>query len=304
MSFGKFAKLNTGATIPLVGFGTWQSKPNVVKQAVKVAILNGYRHIDGAWIYGNEVEVGEGIKEAIKELNIPREEIFVTTKLWNNSHRPQEVLPALEVSLKNLGLDYVDLYLMHWPLAFKSGSVPVTRDADNNIVLEPVDITETFKAMEALVATGKVKAVGVSNFSIKNLEKLAAACKTVPAVNQVELHPENPQEELLEYCKSKGIHLTAYSPLGSTDSPLIKLDEVSKIAQKHNSQNANVLIAWARQRGTSVIPKSVTESRIISNFQDIELDEEDLKVLKSLTEGKASFRYCDPAKFWGLDIFN
>jgi len=208
------------------------------------------------------------------------------------------------VSLKNLGLDYVDLYLMHWPLAFKAGPVPVARGDDGNVVFEPVDITETYKAMEELVATGKTKAIGVSNFSINNLEKLLKVATIVPAANQVELHPENPQWELLEYCESKGIHVTAYSPLGSTDSPLIKLDEVSKIAQKHNSQNANVLIAWARQRGTSVIPKSVTESRIVSNFNDIELDEEDLSLLKSVIEGKASFRYCDPAKFWGVEIFN
>ncbi|KAF9305272.1 hypothetical protein BGZ74_010796 [Mortierella antarctica] len=293
MSLGRIAKLNTGASIPHVGLGTWQSKPDVVKHAVKVALQSGYRHIDCAWIYGNEKEVGE----AIRESNIPREELFITTKLWNNSHRPEEVLPALETSLKNLGLDYVDLYLI-------SGPAAVARDDEGKLLLEDVDFTETYKAMEALIPTGKTKAIGVSNFSIKNLEKLLASAKIVPAANQVELHPENPQWELLEFCKAKGIHLTAYSPLGSTDSPLIKREEVSKIAQKHNSNNANVLIAWAVQRGTSVIPKSTTESRIISNFQDIVLDEEDLKTLKAITEGKAPHRYCDPKDFWGIEIFN
>ncbi|KAG0267082.1 hypothetical protein BG011_009154 [Mortierella polycephala] len=299
MSLGRIAKLNTGANIPLLGLGTWQSKPDVVKHAVKFALQTGYRHIDAAWIYGNEKEVGE----AIRESNIPREQIFVTTKLWNNSHRPQDVLPALETSLKNLGLDYVDLYLMHWPLAFKSGPEPVTKDADGKIVFENVDFTDTYKAMEDLLATGKTKAIGVSNFSIENLEKIIDSCKVVPAANQVELHPENPQWELLDFCKSKGIHVTAYSPLGSTESPLIKREEITKIAQKHNSPNASVLIAWGQQRGTSVIPKSVNESRIASNFKDIELDEEDLKVLKSLTEGKAAHRYCDPKEFWGIDLF-
>ncbi|KAF9195006.1 hypothetical protein BGZ51_005970 [Haplosporangium sp. Z 767] len=299
MSLGRIAKLNTGATIPLLGLGTWQSKPNEVKHAVSVALQTGYRHIDGAWIYGNEKEVGE----AIRESKVPREQIFVTTKLWNNSHRPQDVLPALEASLKNLGLDYVDLYLMHWPVAFKSGSEPVTRDADGKIVLENVDIVDTYKAMEDLIPTGKTKAIGVSNCTIEKLEKILNACKTVPAVNQVELHPENPQWELVDFCKSKGIHVTAYSPLGSTESPLIKRDEITKIAQKHNSSNANVLIAWGQQRGTSVIPKSVNESRITSNFKDIELDEEDFKVLKSLTEGKAPHRYCDPKEFWDIDLF-
>ncbi|KAF9314728.1 hypothetical protein BG000_008624 [Podila horticola] len=300
MSLGRIAKLNTGASIPHVGLGTWQSKPDVVKHAVKVALQSGYRHIDCAWIYGNEKEVGE----AIRESNIPREELFITTKLWNNSHRPEEVLPALEASLKNLGLDYVDLYLIHWPIAFKSGPAAVARDDEGKLLFENVDFTETYKGMEALIPTGKTKAIGVSNFSIKNLEKLLATAKIVPAANQVELHPENPQWELLEFCKAKGIHLTAYSPLGSTDSPLIKREEISKIAQKHNSNNANVLIAWAVQRGTSVIPKSTTESRIISNFQDIVLDEEDLKTLKAITEGKAPHRYCDPKDFWGVDIFN
>ncbi|KAF9148710.1 hypothetical protein BG015_009550 [Linnemannia schmuckeri] len=300
MSLRRIAKLNTGATIPLFGLGTWQSKKDVVKNAVKVALDAGYRHIDAAWIYGNEKEVGE----AIRESNIPREELFVTTKLWNNSHRSEDVLPALEASLKNLGLEYVDLYLMHWPVAFKSGSTPVARDEAGKLIFEDVDITTTYQAMEKLVETGKTKAIGVSNYSIKNLEKILAVAKIVPAVNQVELHPENPQWELLDFCKSKGIHVTAYSPLGSTDSPLIKRDEIAKIAEKHNTQNANVLIAWGQQRGTSVIPKSVTESRIISNFKDIELDQEDLAALKALTEGKAPHRYCDPKEFWGIEVFN
>ncbi|KAG0006362.1 hypothetical protein BGZ80_003095 [Entomortierella chlamydospora] len=300
MSFGKTTTLNTGASIPLVGLGTWQSKADAVRKAVVVALRAGYRHIDTAWIYGNEKEVGD----AIRESGVPRDEIFITTKLWNNSHRPEEVLPALETSLKNLGLDYVDLYLMHWPVDFKSGPDPVPKGADDKPLREGVDITETWKAFEELVATGKTKAIGVSNFSIKNLEKILAVAKIVPAVNQVELHPENPQWELLEYANSKGIHLTAFCPLGSTDSDLIKRDEISKIAEKHNSSNANVLIAWGRQRGTSVIPKSVTESRIISNFKDIELDEEDQKVLKNITADKPSHRYCDPSDSWGIDIYN
>ncbi|KAI8354810.1 NADP-dependent oxidoreductase domain-containing protein [Mortierella sp. GBAus27b] len=297
MSLGQTATLNTGATIPLVGLGTWKSRRNAVKNAVTVALQNGYRHIDTAWIYSNEKEIGE----AIRESGIPRNELFITTKLWNNSHRPKDVLRALESSLKNLGLDYVDLYLMHWPAAFKSGPVAVAKDAEGHPIFEDVDIVTTYKAMEKLLKTDKAKAVGVANFSITNLKKLEAA-GVIPSVNQVELHPENPQWELLEFCKEKGIHVTGFSPLGSTDSPLIKRNEIAEIAKKHNSSNANVLIAWGRQRGTSVIPKSVTDARIISNFQDIVLDEEDLKVLNSLTEGKPAHRYCNPE--WAVDIFS
>ncbi|KAF9579031.1 hypothetical protein BGW38_004886, partial [Lunasporangiospora selenospora] len=191
----------------------------------------------------------------------------------------------------------------HWPIAFKSGPEPVAKGEDGKILLENVHFTETYKAMESLVETGKTKAIGVSNFTINHLEELLKVAKVVPAANQVELHPELPQTELVEYCQSKGIHVTAYCPLGSTNSNVIKNEEVSKIAKKHNSENANVLIAWGVQRGTSVIPKSVTASRIRSNFNDIILDEEDIKILKGLTEGKSTTRYCDTLDFWGIDIY-
>ncbi|KAI8883475.1 Aldo/keto reductase [Backusella circina FSU 941] len=298
MSSGRAFKLNTGASIPAVGLGTWQSKPSEVYNAVLAALKAGYKHIDGAWIYGNEKEVGQ----AIKDSGVPREELFITTKLWNTYHNPANVEEALELSLKNLGLEYIDLYLMHWPVAFQYGESPSPKDADGKIILDPSTINETYAAMEKLVGP-KVRAIGVSNFNIANLEKLATTQKIVPAANQVELHPYLPQEELVQYCKDHGIVVTAYSPLGSTNSPLFEDETVLNIAAKYNVTAAQILISWGVHRGYVVIPKSVTESRIISNFQDVELKQEDFDTLNDITKKQEAKRLVDPFNFWGVDIF-
>ncbi|KAG0886226.1 hypothetical protein G6F15_003540 [Rhizopus arrhizus] len=279
MSLGRTLKLNTGASIPALGLGTWQSKPNEVYDAVLTAIQNGYRHIDTAFIYGNEKEVGQ----AIKDSKVPREELFITTKLWNNSHRPEDVEKALQVSLDNLQLDYLDLYLIH--------------------CLEMKRCPDRVLALEKLVGE-KVRAIGVSNFNIAKLEKLAKVQKIVPAVNQIELHPFLPQEDLLQYCKEHNIVVTAYSPLGSTNSPFLKDEKIAKIAEKYNATPAQILISWGIQRGCSVIPKSVTPSRIISNFKDVELNEEDFKALNTLVDAQSPNRLVDPYNFWGVDVFD
>lgn len=247
--------LNTGAKMPAVGLGTWQSKPNEVREAVKVALLKGYRHIDTALAYENEHEVGQGIKDS----GVPRSEIWVTTKLFNNWHKKVE--EAITTSLKSLDLDYVDLYLVHWPSA--------TDPNDSKRHYPDWTFIDTWREMQKLPASGRVKNIGVSNFGVTNLEKLLndPSCKTVPAVNQIELHPNNPSPQLLDYCNSKGIHCTAYSCLGSTDSPLAKDETLSKIAKAKGKTNAQVLLKWGLQRGTSVIPKSVTAHRIESNFE-------------------------------------
>ncbi|CDS12732.1 hypothetical protein LRAMOSA04916 [Lichtheimia ramosa] len=296
MASGRTFKLNTGAEIPCLGLGTWQSKPNEVYQAVLTALKAGYRHIDTAFVYGNEKEVGQ----ALKDSGVPREEIFLTTKLWNTSHRPDLVAKALETSLANLQTDYLDLYLMHWPVAFVESNDLAPKDAEGKIQFDSTPYTETYAAMEKLVGD-KVRAIGVSNFTVKKLEKLLETAKIVPAANQVELHPYLPQQELLDFCAKKGIHVTAYSPLGSTDSPLMKDEQVAAIAKKYDASPAQVLLSWGIQRGTSVIPKSVTESRIISNFKDVELSDEDFNKLNSLvTESK---RLINPKTFWGVDVF-
>jgi glycerol 2-dehydrogenase (NADP+) len=271
--------LNTGAKIPAIGLGTWQSKPNEVRTAVKAALLAGYRHIDTALAYGNENEVGQGIKDS----GVPREEIWITTKLDNPWHKRVE--EGLESSLKSLGVDYIDLYLMHWPCS--------TDPNDLKKHLPDTDFIKTWAEMQKLPESGRVKNIGVSNFGIKNLEKLFAdpSFKITPAVNQIELHPNNPSPKLLDYCKEKGIHVTAYSCLGSTDSPLHKDKTLLDIAEKKGKTPSQVLLMWGLQRGTSVIPKSVTESRIQANFEldGWELTDDEMTKLSSL---KDRFKVC------------
>ncbi|KAI9319924.1 NADP-dependent oxidoreductase domain-containing protein [Dichotomocladium elegans] len=317
MASGRVFKLNTGTEIPCLGLGTWQSKPNEVYQAVLAALKAGYRAIDTAYICkvflhshnlgivdftltcilldGNEKEVGK----AIKDSGIPREDIFLTTKMWNTFHRPDKVKEALERSLANLQTDYLDLFLMHWPVAFVPGEDNVPKDAEGKVQLDSTDFTETYAEMEKLLGD-RVRAIGVSNFNIPKLEKLLKTAKVVPAVNQVELHPYLAQKDLVDFCKEHTIHVTAYSPLGSTDSPLMKNEKVLELAKKYDATPAQILLSWGIQRGTSVIPKSVTESRIISNFQDHKLEDADFQALNDLVT--EDHRLINPTS-WGLDIF-
>ncbi|KAI5952721.1 GCY1 [Candida jiufengensis] len=276
--------LNNGHKIPAVALGTWRAtEKDAAKNSVKTALTEGhYRHIDTAAIYGNEEEVGEGIKAA----NVDRKNIFVTTKLWNSEHKNVE--NALDESLKKLQLDYVDLYLIHWPVSTN----PETK--------KPYDdhtFVDTWRSLQKIYKEGKkVKAIGVSNFTIKKLEKLlnSEGVDIVPAVNQVEAHPLLTQPELVDYLKSKNIYLEAYSPLGSSDSPLFKNPTIVEIAKKYQVEPAQVLISWAIQRKTVVLPKSVTESRVISNNKTFVLEDEDFEKLNKLSEKDGVVRTCDP----------
>ncbi|KAG2233365.1 hypothetical protein INT48_000368 [Thamnidium elegans] len=291
---------NNGVIMPAVGLGSWQSKPNEVYDAVLIAIKAGYRHIDTAYVYRNEKEVGL----AIKNSGVPREELFVTTKLWNTSHRPDLVESAMNASLENLQLDYVDLYLMHWPVAFKASKSNFPKDENSNIILDPtMDYIHTYSAMEKLVELRKARAIGVSNFNIEKLDRLLKNCKLPPAVNQVELHPYFSQPDLVDFCQKNGVHVMAYSPLGSTGSPVMEEPIVLDIAERNNATPAQVLLSWGIRRGCSVIPKSVTPSRIISNFQVIELTERDFNALQTMTKTNVPQRLLDPSSIWGVDIY-
>jgi len=259
--------------IPSIGIGCWMGVPGGAERAevmVTLALKNGYRHIDTAFGYGNEEHVGN----AIRGSGIPREEIFVTTKLAWGHH--DDVAGGFEVSLKALDIGYIDLYLIHWPQAYDKEGKAVPPGESPTFV-------ETWLEMVKLLDTGKCKSIGVSNFSIKNLEVLLAKTDVVPAVNQVQINPCLPQFDLAEYCEKKGIHVTAYSSLGqSTDdrpAPFFTDDSLAEIAKKYNVTVGQVLISWCVQRGISTVPKSEKEERIKQNITLVELSSGDVKVL-------------------------
>ncbi|NQZ65129.1 aldo/keto reductase [Crocosphaera sp.] len=301
----KTLTLNNGNTIPQFGLGTWKSKPGEVKNAVKYALSIGYKHIDCAAIYGNETEVGEALKESFADNVVQREDIFITSKLWNNRHKKDDVVLGLKQTLKDLELDYLDLYLIHWPVAFKP-EVIFPEDASGVLSLSEVPLIETWQGMEQAVNQGLVKNIGVSNFSIKKIDNIISNCSIKPAMNQVECHPYLQQDELLASCQQNDIVLTAYSPLGSKDRPdslkqkneptLLENEVIKNIAEKYQVTTAQILIKWAIERGTVVIPKSVSPERIKQNFeaQNINLDTEDMEQIKTLNR---NYRYVDGSFF-------
>jgi alcohol dehydrogenase (NADP+) len=292
-------KFKNGDTMPAIGLGTWKSGKGKVEEAVKIALNNGYRHIDCASTYGNEAEIGSAFKDIFSQGKIKREDVWVTSKLWNDSHKKEHVIPAIKKTLDDLQLDYLDLYLMHWPVAFKHG-VGFPSNDDDYLSLEEVPIIETWNAMIEAKKQGLVKHIGVSNFSSKKLDDLMSQTTETPEMNQVELHPFLPQSELIQFCRENNIHNTAYSPLGSGDRSaqmkaedepsLLEEPAIVEIAEKHNVSPAQVLIKWAVSRGTAVIPKSTTGKHIISNLESInvKLDEEDLKKIAGI---ERHFRY-------------
>jgi diketogulonate reductase-like aldo/keto reductase len=266
--------LNNGVEMPQLGFGVWQVPDDEAAQAVATALEAGYRSVDTAAIYGNE----EGTGRAIAASGVPREDLFVTTKLWNADQGHDATLRAFDTSLAKLGLEYVDLYLIHWPLPSKDLFV------------------DSYKAMEKIYAEGRAKAIGVSNFLPEHLDRLTEATDVIPAVNQIELHPHLQQRASRERHAELGIATEAWSPLGSGKG-LLEVPAIVAIAQKHGRTPAQVVLRWHVQAGNVAIPKSVTPSRIVENLDvfSFELDDEDLGAIRALNEDRRLGP--DPATF-------
>jgi 2,5-diketo-D-gluconate reductase A len=255
--------LNDGNVMPQIGLGVWHTKDGAeVQTAVHAALDAGYRLIDTAALYGNE----EGVGAAIASSKVPRNQIFVTTKLWNADHGRDNALRAFDASLERLGLDYLDLYLIHWPVPQQDKYV------------------ETWHALEKIKESGRVKSIGVCNFPIHELERLLTESETVPVVNQIELHPRLQQAELRAYCADRDIRIESWSPIGGTGGDLLSDPVLAKIAKKHNKSPAQVVIRWHIQLGLIVIPKSVHPERIQENLDvfNFELDNDDILAITGL----------------------
>ena len=285
-----------------LGLGTWKLPPEQTAATVRIALDLGYRHIDAAAIYGNEAQIGDALKGALAEGALRRQELWITSKLWNDCHEPQEVRPALERTLGDLGLEQLDLYLMHWPVAQRRG-VAMPSSAADQYGLDQVPLAATWAAMEDLVAAGLTRHIGVSNFSRTKLMALAATARIQPEVLQVERHPLLQQNDLLSYCHAAGIQLTGYAPLGAShDSrPPVVLQHpvVVTIAAERQITPAQVLLAWGIDCGTAVIPKSVHPKRLAENLAAarLHLDEDQMARLAAIDGGQ---RLID-GRFWCLE---
>jgi len=269
-----YVNLNNGVKMPQLGLGVWRVTPEDATNSVLHAIKSGYRSIDTAAVYQNE----EGVGKALKECGVPREQLFITTKVWNSDQGYEETLAAFDVSLQKLGLDYIDLYLVHWP----------TPQLDKYI--------DTYKALEKLYQEGRVKAIGVCNFHIEHLERLMAECEVKPVLNQIECHPYLTQKPLKEFCASHNIFVESWSPL-QQGGEVLQDEVIVELANKYNKTPAQIVIRWHLEENSIVIPKSITPSRIEENINvfDFQLTKEEVERISALNKNER--KGPDPADF-------
>jgi len=299
--------LSSGQRVKVVGLGTWKSTNEEICKAVEFAIDAGYRHFDCAWEYGNEAGVGEAIQKKIEDETVKREDLFITSKLWNDHHEPQHVRAAFMESLGRLKLKYLDLYLMHFPTGYKK-----EKAADGNDIYSDVDYLTTWKEMEKLVSDGLVRSLGVSNFNKFQLSRLLAAkgCLQRPVMNQIEVHPYLTSCDLVEFCAEKNVAVTAFSPFASPDRPwapegekrLMDDPALEEIGKKMKKTPAQVVLRYLMQRGLIVIPKSLNPDHIKSNLEvcDFELDSEQMKAISNLNKNfrALALEYDLPHKYY------
>ncbi|TMW87095.1 hypothetical protein EJD97_020419 [Solanum chilense] len=304
--------LKSGYKMPIVGLGVWRMEGKDIKDLLINAIKIGYRHFDCAADYQNEAEVGEALAEAFQTGLVKREDLFITTKLWNSDHG--HVLEACKDSLKKLLLDYLDLYLVHFPVATKHTGVGTTASALGEDGVLDIDTTisleTTWHGMENLVSLGLARSIGISNYDIFLTRDCLAYSKVKPAVNQIETHPYFQRESLVKFCQKHGICVTAHTPLGGAAANTEWFGSVScledpalkGLAEKYKKTVAQVILRWGIQRNTVVIPKSSKLERLQENFNvlDFELTKEDMDLIKSLDR---NYRTNQPAKFWGIDLY-
>lgn len=298
--------LQSGNKIPAIGFGTWQAKPGEVGAAVKEALNVGYKHIDCALIYENEAEIGNALKKAIDESKVKREDIFITSKLWCSYYKHVE--DGIKQTLKNLKLDHVDLYLMHWPVGMDSENKPSTllpKREDGTRKLLPLDeaFVDAWRDMIEVKKAKKATDIGVSNFNKNHIEELIKHNLELPAVNQIEIHPQLPQDDLIEYCRSKNIVVEAYSPLGSAKSTLRTDEKFADIAKKENLTWAQLALSYGYSRDYVILPKTVNLARVAENAKVKLLSKDVIESITKLYGAKEKQkRYVSPD--WGVDIFN